>query len=133
MKRVILFLMGVLMFGGMAFAQTLGETEVVSEGTQLVIDLGSFTGIVALVSAVVTQIAKLSDTVNASRLAKIGISCAVGMIVCVLAWLLKITPLLDGYAWWGVLIYGIAAGLSGCGFYDVVKAIADLFKPAKQE
>lgn len=133
MKRVILFLMGVLMLGGMAFAQTLGETEVVSEGTQLVIDLGSFTGIVALVSAVVTQIAKLSDTVNASRLAKIGISCAVGMIVCVLAWLLKITPLLDGYAWWGVLIYGIAAGLSGCGFYDVVKAIADLFKPAKQE
>lgn len=133
MKRVILFLMGVLMLGGMAFAQTLGETEVVSEGTQLVIDLGSFTGIVALVSAVVTQIAKLSDAVNASRLAKIGISCAVGMIVCVLAWLLKITPLLDGYAWWGVLIYGIAAGLSGCGFYDVVKAIADLFKPAKQE
>jgi len=27
-----------------------------------------------------------------------------------------------------VLIYGLAAGLSGCGFYDVIKAIGALFK-----
>lgn len=53
---------------------------------------------------------------------------AVGMVVCVLAWALQLTPLLEGYQWWGTLIYGLAAGLSGCGFYDVVKAIAALFE-----
>jgi hypothetical protein len=44
------------------------------------------------------------------------------------SWALQLTPLLDGYVWWQVLIYGVAAGLSGCGFYDVVKAIGALFK-----
>ena len=50
------------------------------------------------------------------------------MVVCIIAWLLQLTPLLTGYIWWQVLIYGLAAGLSGCGFYDVIKAIGALFK-----
>lgn len=102
--------------------------EMVSSSSEFVIDLGTFTGIVACISALVTQLFKVVPAIKESKLAKIGISCAMGVIVCLVAWLLQLTPLLVGYEWWGVLIYGVAAGLSGCGFYDVIKAIGDLFK-----
>lgn len=108
------------------FAQTVLPTA--EPDSSYLIDLGSFAGIVALISALVTQITKVVPKVAGSRLAKIGISCAVGMVVCILAWLLQLTSLLTGYVWWQVLVYGLAAGLSGCGFYDVIKAIANLFK-----
>ena len=75
-----------------------------------------------------TQIAKLIPAVAGNRLAKIGMSCAVGIVVCMVAWALQVSPLLSVYAWWGALIYGVAAGLSGCGFYNLVKAIGELFK-----
>lgn len=32
-----------------------------------------------------------------------------------------------------VTVFALAAGLSGCGFYDVVKAIAALFKDNTEE
>ena len=125
MKRIILFFCLCLITLA-SFAQTVlpaAEPE-----TSFLIDLGSFTGIVALISTLVTQIMKIIPAVSASKLTKIGISCGVGMVVCILAWLLQLTPLLTGYIWWQVLIYGLAAGLSGCGFYDVIKAIGALFK-----
>ena len=118
MKRIILFFSLCLITTLASFAQTVlpaAEPE-----TSFLIDLGSFTGIVALVSALVTQILKVVPAISASKLAKIGISCGVGMVVCI--------PLLTGYIWWQVLIYGLAAGLSGCGFYDVIKAIGALFQ-----
>lgn len=128
MKKFILMSVMLLMSVSL-FAQEVAD-EVVA-GSEIVIDLGTFTGIVALISAIVTQIAKLIPAVSTSKLAKIGMSCAVGIVVCMVAWGLKLTPLLTVYEWWGALIYGVAAGLSGCGFYSLIKAIGDLFKKDK--
>lgn len=137
MKKYLLMMCAMLMAVVSAFAaepmlttQAAGE---VSEISEIVIDLGSFTGIVACISMVVTQILKVIPSISTSKLAKTGISCGVGMVICILAWLLQLTPILEGYEWWGVLIYGVAAGLSGCGFYDVIKAIAGLFKDKEPE
>lgn len=137
MKKYVFIMCAMLMAVVSAFAaepvlatQTVGE---VSEVSEIVIDLGSFTGIVACISMIVTQILKVIPSVSANNLAKIGISCGVGMVICILAWLLQLTPILESYQWWGVLIYGLAAGLSGCGFYDVIKAIAGLFKDKEPE
>ena len=94
----------------------------------IVIDLGTFAGITAVVSALVTQILKLIPAVAGNKLAKIGLSAGVGIAVCMAAWLLHISAPLDGLSWWQALLYGLASGLSGCGFYDLVKAVAGLFK-----
>lgn len=126
MKKMIL-MFAMLISAVAVFAQGAVTSEP-STSTGFVIELGTFTGIVALISAIVTQILKVIPAISGSKLAKIGVSVAVGMVVCVLAWALQLTPLLEGYQWWGTLIYGLAAGLSGCGFYDVVKAIAALFE-----
>ena len=107
----------------MVFAQD-GGGEATSG---IVIDLGTFAGITAVVSALVTQILKLIPKVQENKLAKIGISAGVGLVVCVVAWLLQIAAPLEGLPWWQTLLYGLASGLSGCGFYDLVKAVAALF------
>lgn len=131
MKKMIL-MFAMLISAVTVFAQGAVTSEP-STSTGFVIELGTFTGIVAFISAIVTQILKVIPAISGSKLAKIGVSVAVGMVVCVLAWALQLTPLLEGYDWWGTLIYGLAAGLSGCGFYDVVKAIAALFKDNTEE
>lgn len=124
MKKIVL-VMSMLMLCVGAFAQT----EVSNEGTQIILDLSTFGGIVAVISSVVTQIFKLVPSIDGSKIAKIGISVAVGIVVCMLAWVLKISEPLAGLIWWQTLIYGVAAGLSGCGFYDLVKVVWELFKP----
>lgn len=124
MKRLMVFAVLMLCAVVMVFAQD-GGGEATSG---IVIDLGTFAGITAVVSAVVTQILKLIPKVKENKLAKIGISAGVGMVVCVVAWLLQIAAPLEGLPWWQVLLYGLASGLSGCGFYDLVKAVAGLFK-----
>ena len=125
MKKHVLMTLAMLMTAGAAFAT--GLTTAPAEGTEVVIDLGTFTGIVAVISTIVTQIFKVIPSISENRLAKIGLSFTVGMVLCLVAWTLQLTPMLAGYEWWGSLIYGVAAGLSGCGFYDLVKAIAGLF------
>ena len=125
MKKIVLVMSMLLLFVGGAFAQT----EVSNEETQIILDLSTFTGIVAVISSVVTQIFKLIPAIDGSKIAKIGISVAVGIVVCMLAWVLKISEPLAGLIWWQTLIYGVAAGLSGCGFYDLVKVVWDLVKP----
>lgn len=96
---------------------------------KLVLDLGSFTGIVAIVSSLVTQVFKAIPAIKETKIAKIGVSVATGLVVCILAWVLKVSPAMaDVAVWWQAAIYGVAAGLSGCGFYDVVKAVAALFR-----
>lgn len=128
MKKVMLVIVMMMIFVPGVFAQT----EVTSEETQFVIDLSTFGGIVALISSAVTQIFKAFPSIDGSRIAKIGISVGVGIIVCMLAWVLKISEPLVGLIWWQTLIYGVAAGLSGCGFYDLVKVVWDLFKPKEE-
>ena len=125
MKKIVLVMSMLLLFVCGAFAQT----EVSNEGTQIILDLSTFTGIVAVISSVVTPIFKLIPAIDGSKIAKIGISVAVGIVVCMLAWVLKISEPLAGLIWWQTLIYGVAAGLSRCGFYDLVKVVWELFKP----
>lgn len=121
--------MYVFLFMLLCVDRILAETGVLSEETQFVLDLSTFTGIVAVISSTVTQIFKIAPSINGSKIAKICISVGVGIAVCMLGWLLQISEPLAGLIWWQVLIYGVAAGLSGCGFYDLVKVIWDLFKP----
>lgn len=125
MKKIVLVMSMLMLFVCGAFAQT----EVSNEGTQIILDLSTFGGIVAVISSVVTQIFKLIPAIDGSKIAKIGISVAVGIVVCMLSWLLKVSEPLAGLIWWQTLIYGVAAGLSGCGFYDLVKVVWELFKP----
>lgn len=125
MKKIFLVMSMLLLFVCGAFAQT----EVSNEGTQIILDLSTFGGIVGLISSAVTQIFKSFPSIDGSRIAKIGISVGVGIIVCMLAWVLKVSEPLAGLIWWQTLIYGVAAGLSGCGFYDLVKVVWELFKP----
>ena len=125
MKKIVLVMSMLLLFVCGVFAQT----EVSNEGTQIILDLSTFGGIVAVISPVVTQIFKLIPAIDGSKIAKIGISVGVGIAVCMLAWVLKISEPLAGLIWWQTLIYGVAAGLSGCGFYDLVKVVWELFKP----
>ena len=125
MKKIVLVMSMLLLFVCGVFAQT----EVSNEGTQIILDLSTFGGIVAVISSVVTQIFKLIPSIDGSKIAKIGISVGVGIIVCMLAWVLKSSEPLAGLIWWQTLIYGVAAGLSGCGFYDLVKVVWELFKP----
>lgn len=125
MKKIVLVMSMLMLFVCGVFAQT----EVSNEGTQIILDLSTFTGIVTVISSVVTQIFKLIPSIDGSKIAKIGISVAVGIVVCMLAWVLKISEPLAGLIWWQTLIYGVAAGLSGCGFYDLVKVVWELFKP----
>lgn len=129
MKKIFLVMSMLLLFVCGAFAQT----EVSNEGTQIILDLSTFGGIVAVISPVVTQIFKLIPAIDGSKIAKIGISVGVGIIVCMLAWVLKISEPLAGLIWWQTLVYGVAAGLSGCGFYDLVKVVWELFKPKEQD
>lgn len=125
MKKIVLVMSMLMLFVCGVFAQT----EVSNEGTQIILDLSTFGGIVAVISSVVTQILKLIPAIDGSKIAKICISVGVGIIVCMLAWVLKISEPLAGLIWWQTLIYGVAAGLSGCGFYDLVKVVWELFKP----
>ena len=120
MKKIVLVMSMLMLFVCGAFAQT----EVSNEGTQIILDLSTFGGIVAVISSVVTQIFKLVPSIDGSKIAKIGISVAVGIVVCMLAWVLKISEPLAGLIWWQTLVYGVAAG-----FYDLVKVVWELFKP----
>lgn len=121
MKRMMMFL-SLALCSVMMFA----TDGTASDG--IVIDLGTFAGITAVVSALVTQILKVIPAVAGNKLAKIGLSAGVGIAVCMAAWLLHVSAPLDGLSWWQALLYGLASGLSGCGFYDLVKAVAGLFK-----
>lgn len=119
MKKLVFMLMALILPVSLFAAEVEPST-----GSEFVINLGTFTGIVTLV----TQILKVIPAIKDNKLAKIGISALVGILVCLIAWGLQLTPLLENYPFYQVLIYGLAAGLSGCGFYDVIKAIGGLFK-----
>ena len=104
----------------------------IAPASEVVIDVGSFTGIVALVSMIATQILKVIPAIKENKLAKIGISVVVGIIVCMVCWVLQVSPILISLKWWVALLYGLVAGLSACGFYDIIKAIYNtIIKPDK--
>ena len=124
MKKILFLIVALIsLISGNIYAQEVVTDPVVS----IVIDLGTFTGIVAVVSTLVTQITKVVPAISDSKLIKILISVGTGIVVCMICWLLKATPLLNDLVWWQSLLYGLAVGLSGCGFYDIIKASGCLF------
>lgn len=114
-KNLFLIVCLITFVSGNIYAQEVVTDPVAS----IVIDLGTFTGIVAVVSTLVTQITKVVPAISDSKLIKILISVGTGIVVCIACWLLKATPLLNDLVWWQSLLYGLAVGLSGCGFYDL--------------
>lgn len=96
------------------------------------INVGTFAGIVALISMVATQVAKIIPVVANSKWLKILISAILGIAICMILWLLKVETPMTGMEWWQSLIYGLAAGLSGCGLYDLIKAIAGIISPKEE-
>ena len=50
------------------------------------------------------------------------------MVVAMGSWALGLADFMAGFEWWHALLTGVASGLSACGFYDLVKAVAGLFK-----
>lgn len=128
MKKFIFMFMALLTLAIPALA---AEDIGIAPASEVVIDVGSFTGIVALVSMIATQILKVIPAIKENKLAKIGISVAVGIIVCMVCWVLQVSILIS-MKWWVALLYGLAAGLSACGFYDIIKAIYNtIIKPDK--
>lgn len=103
------------------------------EETSFIVELGTFTGLIAVVSFFVTQMAKLIPAIGNHRWAKILVSIVVGILVCIFTWLTKQTPFLIGLDAWQVILYGAGAGLSGCGFYDIVKPILELVDSDKDD
>jgi hypothetical protein len=101
-----------------AYAQEAPPEESVSA-----IDLTTFTGIVAAVSLIVTQLAKLIPAVSEKNWLKILVSVAVAVAVSLPARHFGLAQFLQGLSWWMVVCYGIGAGLTASGAYDLIKSL----------
>lgn len=133
LKKLIIMLNMLLMFTVGIAAQTamsLSE-EVVEPG--LVTDFASFTGIMTLISLVVTQLSKLIPSIEERKWAKPLVSIVVGILSCLFGWILQISPVLEGLIWYMVILYGVFAGLSACGLYSILKPLIELIFPPKRE
>lgn len=130
-KKVIILLNILLMFTMGIAAQTAISLNESSPG--LVTDFATFTGIVSLVSLVVTQLAKLIPTIETKKWLKPIISVIVGILSCLFGWVLHIAPVLEGQVWYMVLLYGAFAGLSACGLYSILKPIIEAIFPSNKE
>lgn len=133
LKKLIIMLNMLLMFTvGIAAQTAIGlNEEVVEPG--LVTDFASFTGIMTLVSLVVTQLSKLIPGISEKKWAKPLVSIAVGILSCLFGWILQISPVLEGLIWYMVILYGVFAGLSACGLYSILKPLIELIFPPKRE
>ena len=116
--------MGLLLVSCALMAQ---ETTPAEAGTM--IDVTTFGGMMALVTMVVTQFAKLIPFINEHKWAKVLTSLGVGIAATMACWGLQVSDYLMGLVWWQALISGAAVGLSSCGFFDVIKALWSIFKP----
>lgn len=134
LKKLIIMLNMLLMFVVGIAAQTAigGLSEGVVE-PGLVTDFASFTGIMALISLVVTQLSKLIPSIEEKKWAKPLVSIAVGILSCLFGWILQISPVLEGLIWYMVILYGVFAGLSACGLYSILKPLIELIFPPKRE
>lgn len=133
LKKLIIMLNMLLMFTvGIAAQTAMGLSEGVVE-PGLVTDFASFTGIMTLVSLVVTQLSKLIPSIEEKKWAKPLVSIAVGILSCLFGWILQISPVLEGLIWYMVILYGVFAGLSACGLYSILKPLIELIFPPKRE
>ena len=133
LKKLIIMLNMLLMFTvGIAAQTAMGLSEEAIE-PGLVTDFASFTGIMTLISLVVTQLSKLIPSIEERKWAKPLVSIAVGILSCLFGWILQISPVLEGLIWYMVILYGVFAGLSACGLYSILKPLIELIFPPKQE
>lgn len=133
LKKLIIMWNMLLMFTvGIAAQTAMGLSEEVVE-PGLVTDFASFTGIMTLVSLVVTQLSKLIPGISEKKWAKPLVSIAVGILSCLFGWILQISPVLEGLIWYMVILYGVFAGLSACGLYSILKPLIELIFPPKRE
>lgn len=133
LKKLIIMLNMLLMFTvGIAAQTAMGLSEGVVE-PGLVTDFASFTGIMTLISLVVTQLSKLIPSIKEKKWAKPLVSIAVGILSCLFGWILQISPVLEGLIWYMVILYGVFAGLSACGLYSILKPLIELIFPPKRE
>lgn len=133
LKKLIIMLNMFLMFVvGIAAQTAIGLSEGVVE-PGLVTDFASFTGIMTLISLVVTQLSKLIPGISEKKWAKPLVSIAVGILSCLFGWILQISPVLEGLIWYMVILYGVFAGLSACGLYSILKPLIELIFPPKRE
>lgn len=133
LKKLIIMLNMLLMFTvGIAAQTAMGLSEGVVE-PGLVTDFASFTGIMTLISLVVTQLSKLIPSIKEKKWAKPLVSIVVGILSCLFGWILQISPVLEGLIWYMVILYGVFAGLSACGLYSILKPLIELIFPPKQE
>lgn len=124
MKKMML-MMGLLLVSCALIAQ-----EVLPKETaETVIDVTTFGGMMAVVTAIVTQFTKLIPYINEHKWAKVLTSLGVGVAATMACWGLQVSDYLTGLIWWQALVAGVAVGLSSCGFYDVIKALWSIFKP----
>ena len=139
LKKLIIMLNMLLMFTVGIAAQTaigLSGLSGLSEETiepGLVTDFASFTGIMTLISLVVTQLSKLIPGITEKKWAKPLVSIVVGILSCLFGWILQISPVLEGLIWYMVILYGVFAGLSACGLYSILKPLIELIFPPKRE
>lgn len=133
LKKLIIMLNMFLMFTvGIAAQTAIGLSEEVVE-PGLVTDFASFTGIMTLISLVVTQLSKLIPSIEEKKWAKPLVSIVVGILSCLFGWILQISPVLEGLIWYMVILYGVFAGLSACGLYSILKPLIELIFPPKRE
>ena len=91
--------------------------------TTNVLDLSTFAGIVACISLIVTQIAKVVPVISEKAILKILMSIAIGLGLTFFAWWLNLALFLENMLWWQVLIQGFLSGVGACGIYDFIKNI----------
>ena len=133
LKKLIIMLNMLLMFVvGIAAQTAIGLSEEAIE-PGLVTDFASFTGIMTLISLVVTQLSKLIPSLEEKKWAKPLVSIVVGILSCLFGWILQISPVLEGLIWYMVILYGVFAGLSACGLYSILKPLIELIFPPKRE
>jgi hypothetical protein len=121
MRRLFMFLTAGLLFALPAVVQAADVLP--EEVSSVVVDLSTFTGIVAFASLVVTQVAKVIPAVDASAVFKILISAAVGVGGSLLSWRFGWAEFLDGQPWWQVLLQGLFIGLTASGAFDLLKGL----------
>lgn len=133
LKKLIIMWNMLLMFTvGIAAQTAMGlSKEAIEPG--LVTDFASFTGIMTLISLVVTQLSKLIPSIEERKWAKPLVSIVVGILSCLFGWILQISPVLEGLIWYMVILYGVFAGLSACGLYSILKPLIELIFPPKRE
>ena len=133
LKKLIIMLNMLLIFTvGIAAQTAMGLSEEAIE-PGLVTDFASFTGIMTLISLVVTQLSKLIPSIEERKWAKPLVSIAVGILSCLFGWILQLSPVLEGLIWYMVILYGVFAGLSACGLYSILKPLIELIFPPKRE